>query len=269
MQPYVLQHAAWQVPAFELEEFAPRQATYCLCIPVINEGERIRRELRRLSSAGLSSLVDVVIADGGSTDGSLDPGFLRDAGVRALLRKTGTGRFGAQVRMALAWALEQDYQGIILIDGNDKDDPAAIPQFIEKLEVGFDHVQGSRFIRGGLGVNTPPMRHYAVRCVHAPLVSLFAHTIYTDTTNGFRAYSATFLLDDRVQPFRDEFVGYEIHYYLAVRAPRLGFRVAEVPVVREYPKTGPVPTTISPIKGAAALLWSTVKACVGTYNPRG
>lgn len=269
MQPYVLQHATWQVPAFELEQFAPRQATYCLCIPVINEGERIRRELGRLSSGGWSKVVDIVMADGGSTDGSMEPAALREAGVRTLLRKTGPGRFGAQLRMGLAYALEQGYKGVILIDGNDKDDPAAIPQFIEKLEAGFDHVQGSRFIRGGRGVNTPAVRHYGVRCVHAPLVSLFAHTIYTDTTNGFRAYSAKFLLDDRVRPFRDEFVGYEIHYYLAVRAPRLGFGVTEVPVVREYPKAGPVPTTISPFKGAAALLWSTVKACVGTYNPRG
>jgi len=39
-------------------------------IPVINEGDRIRGQLMRIRDSGLP--VDVIVADGGSTDGLLD-----------------------------------------------------------------------------------------------------------------------------------------------------------------------------------------------------
>ena len=93
-----------------------------------------------------------------------------------------------------------------------------------------DHIQGSRYIAGGVAENTPLLRHLAVKFIHAPLISLAARHRYTDTTNGFRAYSRRFLTDRRVRPFRDVLSGYEMHYYLAIRAARLGFRVTELPV---------------------------------------
>ena len=37
-----------------------------------------------------------------------------------------------------------------------------IPKFIEKLEQGYDFVQGSRFIKGGKAINTPFIRHISV-----------------------------------------------------------------------------------------------------------
>src|SRR5207237_1338578 len=70
-------------------------------------------------------LADVVLADGGSTDGSTDLPFLREAGVRALLVKMGPGRLGAPLRMGLAWALEQRSEGVVLVGGNARDDSRA------------------------------------------------------------------------------------------------------------------------------------------------
>ena len=97
-------------------------------------------------------------------------------------------------------------------------------------------MQGSRYVPGGKGVNTPLSRHVGVMLLHAPLISLAARHRYTDTTNGFRGYSRRLLLDPRVQPFRDVFAAYELHYYLAIRAARLGLRVCEIPVTRVYPR---------------------------------
>lgn len=98
-------------------------------------------------------------------------------------------------------------------------------------------------------------------------MSVAAGVHYTDTTNGFRAYSRRFLLDPRVQPFRDVFVGYELHYYLAIRAAKLGFRVCETPVSRVYPAHGPVPTKISPLRGNWLVLRTLVRALRGAYDP--
>jgi dolichol-phosphate mannosyltransferase len=211
-------------------------------------------------------LADVAIADGGSRDGSTDLAVLRDAGVRALLVKTGPGRLGAQIRMAFAWALEQGYEGVVLVDGNDKDDTAAVSLFLDELARGADFVQGSRYLPGGEGVNTPVLREAGVRLLHAPAISLAAGYWYTDTTNGFRAYSARFLRDQRVAPFRDVFRGYELHYYLAIRAARLGFKVVEVPVRREYPR-GEVPSKIRGLRGGATVLQALAAACLGRFDP--
>ena len=141
------------------------------------------------------------------------------------------------MRMAFAYSLIKGYDGIITVDGNHKDDTSAVPLFISSLDSGYDHVQGSRFITGGKAINTPLLRWLAVRLIHAPLISLASGFHYTDTTNGFRAYSRKLLLDEKVAVFRDIFDSYELHYYLAVKAARLGYRVLEVPVTRVYPRT--------------------------------
>lgn len=124
--------ADWQIPAHDAVVLAERRHDHVLVIPVINEGERIRGQLRRVAEAQLP--VDVVVADGGSTDGSLDLDFLRGVGVRALLTKTGPGKLSAQLRMAYGWCLAQGYAGIVTIDGNGKDGVDAVRTMVEKLE---------------------------------------------------------------------------------------------------------------------------------------
>lgn len=255
------------VPAYSQAVFAPKRSAYCVCVFVINEGDKIRRQLQKMAKH--AKTCDIIIADGGSTDGSLAPDFLRSCGVRALLTKTGPGYLSAQMRMAFHFALEENYDGVITIDGNDKDNVDAIPHFAARLADGYDHVQGSRFIPGGRHANTPLSRLLAVRLVHAPLVSLAARTHYTDTTNGFRAYSRRLLCDPRVAPFRSVFDRYELHYYLAIRAVRLGFRHCEIPVERVYPKTGKVPTKISFVRGNLLVLRTLFSACLGAYDPQG
>jgi dolichol-phosphate mannosyltransferase len=253
------------VPAHERFLYTAKRHPCAVAVFCINEGERIRAQLRRM--APLADSADILVADGGSTDGSLDPRALEDLGIRALLVKRDIGKLSAQMRMAMAFAIEEGYEGLVVIDGNGKDDVSAIPRFLELLAEGYDHVQGSRYIRGGRGVNTPIARHLGVKLLHAPLISFAAHKRYTDTTNGFRAYSRKLLTDQRVSPLRDIFLGYELHYYLAIRAARLGFRVIETPVTRSYPKNGETPTKIRGLRGNMAVLRTLASVVRGTYDP--
>lgn len=254
-----------QVPAYRINAFTQKQCRYCVCIFVINEGSKVQAQLQKMSA--FSSQVDVIVADGGSTDGSLEQAFLQQNGVRTLLTKTGPGKLSAQMRMAFDYALQQGYVGIITMDGNDKDSPEALTGFVQALDQGYDHIQGSRFIAGGKAINTPMLRRLGIRFLHAPLISLSSGFHYTDTTNGFRAYSSRFLLDPRVQPFRKVFSDYELHYYLAIRAARLKFKTIETPVTRRYPATGRTPTKISPVRGNLLVLITLIKACMGNYDP--
>jgi dolichol-phosphate mannosyltransferase len=254
----------WELPKFSTHEFKPKITKYCVCIPVIDEGEKFKKQLSQMTA--VSKKVDVIILDGGSSDGSTDHGFLKKNNVRTLLVKTDKGKLSAQLRMGYAYALRQGYEAIITIDGNGKDEVSEIERFIPKLEEGYDYIQGSRFVKGGKAINTPWIRYLSIRLIHAPLLSLGAGHWLTDTTNGFRAYSRRYLLDSRVKPFREVFDKYELLAYLSVRASQLGYRVTEIPVTRRYPKTGKVPTKIS-FAGNLDLLKTVFKTILGGYNP--
>ena len=236
------------VPDFECTEYAGKTKDYVLLIPIINEGERITRELSRAKEHGISAYADIVICDGGSTDGCTDEARLRALDVNTLLVKKGAGKQGAQLRMGIYWALQRGYSGVITIDGNDL-------------------VQGSRFIKGGRAINTPLSRFVAVKLIHAPIISLTAHQRFTDTTNAYRAYSARYLRDERVMPLRDVFMTYELLAYLSVRATQLGYKACEIPVTRAYPAKGKTPTKISPLRGNAELMKILLLNAAGRYRP--
>jgi len=253
----------YQVPKFEISFSLNKQHDYCVSIFAINEGEKLHKQLNRMQSLDINA--DIIISDGGSIDGSTDNTLLISKGVNALLVKKEAGKLGSQMRIAFAWALQQGYKGIVVIDGNNKDSVKNINDFIEHLEKGYDHIQGSRFIPGGKAINTPLSRLAGLKVLHVPLIRLASGFKYTDTTNGFRAYSSKLLISDKMALFRDVFTGYELHYYMAIQAARQGFKCIEIPVTRIYPQ-GKVPTKISPIKGNLSVIKILIKTCLGRYD---
>ncbi len=246
------------LPEFTETRFFPKKTKYCLLIPNFNEQDHLLSQIEKMKTQGIFDIVDTVLCDAGSTDGSADPEMLRDAGFCALLVRHGKGRYSTDIRMGMGWAFEQGYKGVITVDCNDKDDTSAVPRFIEKLDEGYDYIQGSRFIRGGYHENTPFVRLAAIKLIMVPLMSLGAHRFLTDSSNGFRAYSMRFLTDERVNPFREEFYLHEIVYYLPSIACRLKFRVIEIPVTRVYPATGEVPSHATMSDN-----WKTIKVMLG------
>lgn len=251
----------WEVPNYFVSHKNEKKTKYVLVIPVINEGEKIRNQLLKIADSPFE--IDIVLSDGGSTDGSLDLEFIKSIGLRAVLIKDGPGRLSAQLRMAYSWCIKEGYQGIVTMDGNGKDDISGIPDIVMKLEERFDYVQGSRYIKGGNATNTPIDRALANRLIHSPLLSFASGYWFTDTTNGFRGYSTVFLLDPRVKPFRDIFMNYELLFYLTKMAGKLRFNVCEVPVTRRYPEKGITPTKISGILGKLGILKETLQVVLG------
>ena len=252
------------VPAYRTWQFRDRASQFATVVPVLNEGDRFRVQLRAMRA--VEHGMDLVVVDGGSTDGATDPEALRDAGVAALLVKDGPGRLSAQLRCAFDFCLAAGYSGVVTVDGNGKDGVGALPLFRDRLAQGFDFVQGSRFVRGGGHLNTPKVRLAAIRLVHAPVTSVAAKQRWTDTANGFRAHSAALLKDPQVGVFRDVFDAYELLAYLPIRAARLGLRTGEVPVTRDYPG-GTVPTKITSWWGHADLVWVLLRAALGGFDP--
>jgi len=88
----------WQLPSYQIHQFRKKASKYCVCVPVLNEGEKIRKQLQRMLP--FSKMADIIIADWGSTDGSTDPKFLKKMNVRTLLTLKSPGKQGTQLRMA-------------------------------------------------------------------------------------------------------------------------------------------------------------------------
>ena len=260
------------IPEYTAEVFFPKRTKYVLLIPLFNEGKRYLSQVEKMRENHVFDKVDVVICDAGSSDGTTEPEFLKKTGHRSLIikKKHGAGGvvrgYSTDLKMGYDWALSEGYTGFITVDGNDKDDTKAMDMFIQKLDAGFDYIQGSRFVRGGKGINTPWIRYWALKLINEPVMTFCARKHLTDTTNGFRAYSREFLTDSRVLPFRPCFWGYELIYYLPIRACRLGFRICEVPVTRAYPK-GETPSKVGGIRGnmyQLSILWHSFRK---HYNP--
>lgn len=258
----------WYVPELVVDILSEKSKKYVVIIPVINEGDRIQNQLRQMHALDIHQQMDVVVVDGGSTDGSLEHDFLRSVGARALVTKKGPGKLSAQLRCGYAWALLEGYDGIITIDGNGKDGVDTLPKFAEALDDGYGYVQASRFAAGGHSSNTPISRLLAIRFIHSPLLSLGAGHWFTDTTQGYRAYSSDYLLNPKTQPFRDMFLKYELLAYLTVRASQLGYKVKEIGTSRVYPKGEKVPTKISGIGALVDLMVVALGATFRAYHPK-
>lgn len=232
---------ARDLPLHEVITLKPRTANLALVVCVWNEGDRLAEQLER--TRPYLDLVDVIISDRPSTDGSTRLERLEHAGISSYISLTRSSGLSASLRVALAHAMDQGYAGALMMDGNNKDDVDRLPAFVDAIRSGADFVQGSRYLRGAEAVRTPWIREVLIRRVHVPLFSLMSGYRFTDTTNGFRAFSRSFLLDARAGAFRHAFNEYELPYYLAWSACRRGFRVREIPASRVYP-VGPAPTKI-------------------------
>jgi dolichol-phosphate mannosyltransferase len=194
-----------------------------------NEGEKIRRTLARHPR---TRAYDLLVADDGSTDGSLDA---VDPDV-IVLRSARNRGIGASMKSVFEFALDRGYDILVIQAGNDKDDPLEIPSLVDPILSGAaDFVQGSRFVDGGQYRNMPRYRVIGTRVIHPWLVSIAAGKRVTESTNGFRAFRTALLRDPRVD-WRQEWLDrYELEPYLLVKAIKLGYRHCEVPVTKIYP----------------------------------
>jgi len=245
---------------------SPVKSRNSVVIPVINEGTRLNALLTRMKELGITDLFDVVVVDGGSTDGSIDVDEFSKLGVNSVITKESDGALGTQLQCAYDFCLSRGYEGVITIDGNNKDNPAFIFGMEEALLAGADFVQGSRFVTGGSHSNTPLHRLLAVRFIHAPLLSFSSRFRWTDTTQGFRAYSNKLLQSEQLSIFRPEFYDYTLLFFLNHAAPRLGFRCMELGTERAYPRNAPTPTKIRGSRQLIRLLKSLFLVCAGTYD---
>jgi len=253
-----------EIPFYECETFFPKHSKYCILICVYNEGERLKNQLTRMKP--YTDIVDIIVVDSYSTDNSTSFDLMKNLGVNSVLRTNRDGVSKA-LQVGLFYALKNGYDGIITIDGNNKDGVEAIPTFLEALNSGVDFVQGSRFIKGGYHANTPFIRLVGMKLFTLPLMRLRG-VKFTDPHNGFKGLSRHFLLHPKLQPFRKIFSNYSLIFYLNFSATKLKIRTMEIPVKRIYPKFGPLATKCRGIKMHVTIIFDIFKIILGLFEPK-
>jgi glycosyltransferase involved in cell wall biosynthesis len=189
-------------------------------IPCLNEVQSIAacvdKALEAFRNAGISG--EVVVADNGSTDGSID--LALEHGARVI--HVNIKGYGSALRSGI---LEARGAFIILGDADGSHDFSEIPRFVEKWRAGHDFVIGNRFL-GEIKEGAMSWHH---RHLGTPILSgilnLFFSAGVGDINCGMRGFSRELAnrLDLRTN-------GMEFASEQLIKAARAGARIAEVPI---------------------------------------
>ena len=187
-------------------------------LPCLNERETVgicvAKAMAALQSAGIHG--EVLVADNGSTDGSIE--LAQSAGARVVnVAQRGYGnalRGGIQAARGVY---------VLMADSDDSYDFGHIPRFVEQLRSGSDLVMGNRFL-GGIHRGAMPVLHrYLGNPVLTAIGRLFFHSPSRDFHCGIRAFRK-----DSYDRMDIRSTGMEFASEMVVKASLLRMNVSEV-----------------------------------------
>ena len=221
---------------------------FTVVIPAYNESDKIESTVLRVKQTGLTE--DIVVIDDGSSDDTKERAERAGAKVISLGRVYGVG---AALRAGFH-SVKSRASVIVVMAGNNKDEPKEIPKLLEALQQGADFVQGSRYLVGGRAQGGMPIYRRVATRIHPILFSFFVGKKVTESTNGFRAFRTALLEDPRIDLNQKWLDHYELEPYFLFKVITLGYSHTEVPVTKTYPPRGQTYTKMRPFSGWWSLL---------------
>jgi len=187
--------------------------TVSLIIPTLNEADNLRHVLPTLPSV----VDELVIVDGGSTDGTVDVvRELRPDATIVLDPRPGKG-------VALQTGFDAARGDIlVMMDADGSMDPNDIATFVAALHAGADVAKGSRFMQGGGSSDLTPLRTFGNFMLTQAVRVTFGGR-YSDLCYGYMAFWRYVL-----PAFDPGVPGFEVETFLNVRALAAGLRIVEV-----------------------------------------
>lgn len=167
---------------------------------------------------------DVLVVDDGSGDSTHDRA--KSAGAKIVKHEKNMGK-GAAIKSGLKEALNDDYDVLILLDGDGQHNPDCIPSFISNMD-GNELIIGSRF-KNGNPENMPVWRKLSNK-ITTNLIKFVTGYKLTDSQSGFRAISR-----DAAGLFLD--IKYDDYVYeseMLYKASEHEIKVSEAPIPCTY-----------------------------------
>src|SRR6266705_4945482 len=190
-------------------------------MPCLNEANSLAycvdKAVKAFREAGLTG--EVVVADNGSTDGSIQ--IAEEHGARVI--RVAERGYGSALRAGIASA-----RGplIIMGDADDSYDFTDVPRFVERLREGYEIVMGNRF-QGGIKPGAMPLLHkYFGNPGLTALLNFMFHARIGDSYCGMRGFTRD--LYDRLDV---RSTGMEFALEMIIKAAQSGARMAEIPIV--------------------------------------
>lgn len=197
-----------------------------IVMPVANEGETMGDLLDRILALPYDNLFVYPVVDDFSRDNTADiiKSYESTGRVKCIYYPESRGVISCYFE-GFRRALEDGAEQIIEMDGGNSHKPEEIPQFIEKLDEGYDCVWGSRFIGGG-GIDNLPLFRRILSGGGTVLANAVLGTKLKDMTSGFEAFRAGVLQSMDLNAFLSTGHMYqtEMRYYCR------GFNTIEVPI---------------------------------------
>lgn len=226
-----------------------------VCPIAYNENVKLKNAIERFLVCPVRSQLDYLVIDDASDDGTTEmiQSFASE-GVMTVRHSERQG-VGCGIRTAIEYAQQKKYDIIVIMAGNDKDNPEEIPLLIDPIEKqGYDFVQGSRYKgHNGIGGDMPFYRKVATR-MHPLFMSFITKVKVTDSTNGFRAFRLSILEDPRIDIDQSWLNQYELEPYLLYKTITLGYKFAEASVTKIYPSAKLGYTKMKPFSGWWSIL---------------
>ena len=211
--------------------------TKIVIIPTYNERENIEAIIRKVFS--IEGGYHILVIDDNSKDGTaaIVKGLQEEFPERLfIIEREGKLGLGTAYITGFKWCLDKGYDYIFEMDADFSHDPDDLPRlYAECAEKGADAAIGSRYSDGVSVVNWP-----IGRILMSYFASVYVRTVLGvklyDTTAGFMCYSRKVLEAIDLDDVRMKGYGFQIE--MKFTAYKLGFKVAEVPVIFVNRKLG-------------------------------
>jgi len=197
-----------------------------IAIPTYNERENIGGLIPELRA--LHPEADIVIIDDNSPDGTgeiVAALARRDRRIHLIRRDRKRG-LGSAYRTAFAWALEREYDRVVVMDADRSHDPREIARLLAAADRA-DVVVGSRYVPGGRIENWPWSRR-ALSGGGNALARLMVGRQIHDWTAGFKCYGRAALASLAFDRIGSE--GYSFQIEILSECQRAGWKITEVPI---------------------------------------
>lgn len=200
--------------------------------PAYNEAGKIGKVVEKVKAA---VPYDLLVVDDCSTDQTAIEA--QQAGAKVISHSRNQG-VGAAIRTGVDYALNQGYEVVAIVSGDDQHDPNELPGLLAPvLEEGYDFVQGSRRL-GGLNAPEIGLFRRVFTQVYAIAFRLLTGFACTDATNGGRAFRTSIFQNKSINLWQEWLNTYELEPYLFYKVVRGPFRVTEAPMKVIYHRQG-------------------------------